>query len=300
MGEGYSGPTLFEPQAAAQLFAQLLGDNLRMPRKPLADPGRNVNFNPGEFDTKIGSRILPDWMDVTDNPPEPLEWKAAGRLLSVRSGRRLRKPFPWSRRAILKSFLTTRQPIKGSSTFERTRAPGRQLRREQRSHRQSFREGQPKPSSCGLEEKADRHVQAARQTLRHAGAQIWIIRSRPARSELQALGAGQRQSGGSVRPVSPPLLVYRVYPDGREELVRGLRFRGVSTRSLRDVLAASQRNHFVRFCQQRRAARVHGRRRICSRRRRSSRPAFCSKKSNSSCRRISCPIARCACAQQAS
>jgi len=43
-----------------------------------------------------------------------------------------------------------------------------------------------------------------------------------------------------VRPISPPVLVYRVYPDGREELVRGLRFRGVSTRSLRDVLAASQ------------------------------------------------------------
>jgi len=31
-----------------------------------------------------------------------------------------------------------------------------------------------------------------------------------------------------------------VYPDGREELVRGLRFRGLSTRTLRDILAASQ------------------------------------------------------------
>jgi len=42
-----------------------------------------------------------------------------------------------------------------------------------------------------------------------------------------------------VRPVSPPILMYRVYPDGREELVRGMRFRGLSTRSLRDILAAS-------------------------------------------------------------
>jgi hypothetical protein len=33
--------------------------------------------------------------------------------------------------------------------------------------------------------------------------------------------------------------VYRVYPDGREELVRGMRFRGLSTRSLRDILASS-------------------------------------------------------------
>ena len=42
-----------------------------------------------------------------------------------------------------------------------------------------------------------------------------------------------------MRPVSPPILIYRVYPDGREELVRGLRFKGLSSRSLRDILAAS-------------------------------------------------------------
>ena len=35
-----------------------------------------------------------------------------------------------------------------------------------------------------------------------------------------------------------PILVYKVYPDGREELVRGLRFRGLNVRSLKDILAA--------------------------------------------------------------
>jgi hypothetical protein len=57
--------------------------------------------------------------------------------------------------------------------------------------------------------------------------------------DLQQLMASAAQSGGSARPASPPILLYRVYPDGREELVRGLRFRGVSTRSLRDIVAAS-------------------------------------------------------------
>jgi hypothetical protein len=41
--------------------------------------------------------------------------------------------------------------------------------------------------------------------------------------------------------------VYRVYADGREELVRGLRFRGVSSRALRDVLAASQESALFDF-----------------------------------------------------
>ena len=42
----------------------------------------------------------------------------------------------------------------------------------------------------------------------------------------------------SSHAVSPPLLAYKVYPDGHEELVRGLRFRGFSARSLKDILAA--------------------------------------------------------------
>ena len=63
----------------------------------------------------------------------------------------------------------------------------------------------------------------------------------------QRLAQASQQSGGSVRPVSPPILIYRVYPDGREELVRGLRFRGLSTRSLRDVLAASRESVLFEF-----------------------------------------------------
>ena len=45
-------------------------------------------------------------------------------------------------------------------------------------------------------------------------------------------------SAGSSHPVSIPVLIYRVYPDGREELVRGLRFRGLNARSLKDIVAA--------------------------------------------------------------
>lgn len=59
-------------------------------------------------------------------------------------------------------------------------------------------------------------------------------------SDVQALMQASAQSGGSPRPLSPPVLIYRIYPDGHEELVRGLRFRGVSSRTLRDIEAATQ------------------------------------------------------------
>ena len=44
-----------------------------------------------------------------------------------------------------------------------------------------------------------------------------------------------------------PLLVYKVFPDGREELVRGLRFRGLNARSLKDILAAGNDTHVFEF-----------------------------------------------------
>ena len=39
-------------------------------------------------------------------------------------------------------------------------------------------------------------------------------------------------------PVSMPLYVYRLYTDGHEELIRGVRLRGLNARSLKDILAA--------------------------------------------------------------
>jgi hypothetical protein len=58
--------------------------------------------------------------------------------------------------------------------------------------------------------------------------------SSESREDLARVARGQ-----SGMQVSPPLLVYRVYPDGREELVRGLRFRNVNARTLKDITAAS-------------------------------------------------------------
>src|SRR5687767_4813859 len=64
---------------------------------------------------------------------------------------------------------------------------------------------------------------------------------------LRRLSMASSQRGGSGRVGSPPLLVYRVYPDGREELVRGMRFRSLNVRALRDIIAASDSEHLVDF-----------------------------------------------------
>jgi hypothetical protein len=240
LGESFSGPTLFEPQAAAQLLGQLLGDNLRATRKPLAEPGRNVNFNPGELETKIGSRILPDWMDIVDDPTQttwqgkPLVGHYEFDLDGV-----LGKPVSIVEKGVLKNFLTTRQPVKSSATSNgHARLAGNYGAHGSALGNLFVKTSQSEPLSA-LKQKL---IDLCKERNKPYGMLVRKLDYpfSAGRGELQALTQSGPQSGGSVRPISPPVLVYRVYADGHEELVRGLRFRGVSTRSLRDILAASQ------------------------------------------------------------
>src|SRR5262249_20199064 len=93
----------------------LLGDNLRVPRKPVAEPGRNVNFLPSELETRVGARVLPEWFDVSDDSTQS-SWNGkplAGLYLFDLEGVKP-KPVSVVEKGILKNFLTTRQPLKNS------------------------------------------------------------------------------------------------------------------------------------------------------------------------------------------
>jgi len=237
--ESFSGPALFEPQAAAQLLAQLLGSNVMTPRKPLAEPGRAVNYTPSEFESKIGSRILPEWFDITDDPTQkmwngkPLNGYYEFDLEGVPG-----KPVSLVEKGILKNFLTTRQPIKGfASSNGHARLAGNYGARSAAISNLFVKTSQTAPMS-DLKKKL---IDMCKERGKPYGMLVRKLDFpfSAGVGELRTLMSGGPQ-GGSARPLSPPLLVYRVYPDGREELVRGLRFRGVSTRTLRDVLGASQ------------------------------------------------------------
>lgn len=239
LGESFLGPALFEPEAAAQLLAQLLGDHLRIPRKPVPDRNRPVNLIASEFDGRTGARVMPEWLDVVDDPTQTT-WQ----------GKPLVGYYPFDfegvkpqavtliEKGVLKRFLTTRQPAKnlpvsnGHARFPagfggRAAAIGNLFVKAEQT--------------TSLTDLKARLIQMCKDRDKPYGL---LLRKLDfpysgSNTELQALQTVSAQSGGSVRPVSPPVLIYRVYPDGREELVRGLRFKGLSTRSLRDILAAS-------------------------------------------------------------
>jgi TldD protein len=239
VGESFVGPALFEPAAAAQLLAQLLGDNLRIPRKPISDPNRPLNLVGSEFEGRNGSRVLPEWIDIVDDPTQtsfqgkPLAGYYPFDFEGVKP-----QAVPLIQKGVLKNFLTTRQPVKNAPASNgHARFPSGFGTRAAAIGNLFVKPAESTP----LADLKARLIQMCKDRDKPYGL---LIRKLDfpflgSNAEIQTLQTASANSGGSVRPVSPPILMYRVYPDGREELVRGMRFRGLSTRSLRDILAAS-------------------------------------------------------------
>jgi len=249
LAEEYSGPVLFEQEAAAQMMAQVLTDALRLPRKPLAPPGENrsaLQTLDNVWASRRGMKVAPDWLTIYDNPGEEQfrgavlaghydfddEGVPAERVMLVQKG-------------TLENFLFSREPVR---SFDASNGHGRL------------------PGGFGNEEAVigNLFVQAdggipelqlkARllASVKAAGLKYGMIIRRldfPSTAnfeELQNL-ARQLQKEGYSRTLNPPLLAYRVYADGREELVRGVRFKEFSAKDLRDLAAASDRPYLLNY-----------------------------------------------------
>jgi TldD protein len=238
IGEAYSGPVLFEGNAAAQLMAQILGDNLRLARRPVSDPGRPSNILSSELESKVGSRILPDWISVVDDPTQK-EWRGRPLLGFYQFDMEGVPPVPVQvvEKGVFKDFLHTRQPVNGfDKSNGRARLSGQFGARNAAESNLFISASETKP----LAELKKQLMDLCKQRNKPYGMLVRKLDypSSASIAELQSIAAGMTR-GGTARVVSPPILVYRVYADGREELVRGLRFRGLTARSMRDILAAS-------------------------------------------------------------
>jgi hypothetical protein len=238
-GEDYSGPVLVEGVASPQMFAQLLGANLGLTRRPVNEPGRNFPFPSSELEGRMGSRILPEWMDAVDDPTQSsYQGHELQGYYAVDMEGVVPKPLTVVEKGAVKNFLLTRTPMRGfEGSNGRARLPG------------SF--GSKAAIFSNLFVKAKQTVSP--RDLKKKLLEMVAQRGKPygliirkldfpasgAMEEIRRQGAANGQRGGSSKPSSLPTLVYRVYPDGREELVRGLRFRTLNARTLRDIVAAS-------------------------------------------------------------
>jgi hypothetical protein len=241
VGDAYDGPVLFEAPASAQLFGQLLADNLKLTRKPVADPGRVPPVIASELENRVGSRVLPDWMDVVDDATQTQfgGHTLLGHYLYDIEGVAPR-PVTLVEKGVLKNFLLTRTPVLKdySGSNGHARLAGSFGDQAAGFGNLFIRASQTMPAAA----MKQRFIDMCKERNKPYGILIRKL-DFPSSASLDELRRLMQASGGGAHAVTAPLLVYRVYTDGREELVRNLVFHGMSTRAFKDIAAASDENY---------------------------------------------------------
>jgi len=214
--ENYSGPVLAEGDAAGQVFrTHFLSSLLAVKQIINGMPGTYGNANQSEnpFLDKVGSRVLPDFLSVLDDPTisEYQGQHVAGRSKFDEDGM-LSRPVQLVEAGILKAMLMSRDPVRG---FDHSTG--------------SRHAGQATPSSVIVTSTAG--LSAA--DLRARFFELLKQRNRPFGILLRRM-----------RNANNVLVAYKLFPDGHEELVRGLQLAGFTAQSFRDIVAVSKDLNF--------------------------------------------------------
>jgi TldD protein len=238
--QDYTGPVLFEARAAAPLLAQVLGPSMNGSRPPLAFQPvvEQLMGNLGgksDWVSRIGARVLPQSVSLVDDPGAkeyhgtPLiggfsvddEGVKAQKVTVVENGS-------------LKALLMSRRPGNDSD--------------QSNGHGRSGFLTDAKPTMSNLFFKSTETVSPADlkkkflDECKSEKLQFCIVVREMDNPSLSLLHQDDFSSllasygGGAGTGDRLPLMVYKVYPDdGREEVIRGARIIGVSTRSLRNL-----------------------------------------------------------------
>ncbi|HEY1924092.1 MAG TPA: metallopeptidase TldD-related protein [Candidatus Acidoferrum sp.] len=204
--EDYHGPVLFAPDAAGDVIGSLIGANV-LGRKPqLGRPNRTT----GAFATSYKTRVLPNFITVIDDPTlKDFEGKSLVGNYDVDDDGVKPQPVTLVNNGTLVNYLVGRQPIRDF------------------------------PISNG-------HDRAGAGTFPSPSLGVLLVKSSDARSPedlkkkvISMITEQGKPYGYRVETLGPgnsPRLLYRVYPDGHEELVRGAVFNELDVRALRSDL----------------------------------------------------------------
>jgi predicted Zn-dependent protease len=213
----YNGPVLVEGDAAPQLFRLIFVPDLLAARRPMMDNALGMMRtaqaeNP--FIDKIGARVLPDFLSVTDNPTLAVYdgkllagyWKVDEDGVPTRETRLVDK-------GILQTLLSTRDPVRGIEHSTGSR-----------------HDGQAAPSNVfvttenGLteDELRAKFLEMVKQRNKEYGV---VVRR--------------------MRNSQQPVLAWKIYADGHEELIHGVQFAGLNTAAFKDIAAASKSENLL-------------------------------------------------------
>jgi predicted Zn-dependent protease len=208
--EEYRGPVLFAADAANDIVATLIGQNVLGHKPQLGRPNRTT----GSFATSYKARVLPNFLSLVDDPTiKDFQGKSVVGNYAFDSEGVKAQPVDIIKNGTLSSYLLGRQPIRD---FPASNGHGRAAA------------GSFSSPSLGVLMLKSSEAQSP-EDLKKKVIDMITEQGKPYGYRVETLGPG-----------NSPRLLYRVYAkDGHEELVRGAVFNELDTRALRmDVIAA--------------------------------------------------------------
>ncbi|MEI6091316.1 MAG: metallopeptidase TldD-related protein [bacterium] len=231
LDEDYSGPVIFEGQAAGELFAQIFAPNLVTRREKISSAGFPFNDNFKAFQTKIGGRVLPEFLSLSDAPKQkeyngiPLfgvynlddEGVDAQDVLLVDKG-------------YLKTLLSSRVPTK------RVKVTNGHFRNGSTIVANMFVTANPKFVMTN-----DKLVAKMMKLCKDRDLEYGIVVKKVTDNNIFTTSLFEQLFSGdySFLPGGNAITLceaYKVYRDGHQELIRGSVASGITTQSFKDII----------------------------------------------------------------
>ncbi|MFN9151740.1 MAG: metallopeptidase TldD-related protein [Bacteroidota bacterium] len=233
--EAYSGPVLFEGQAAGALLGQHFAPYLIAQRAPLSEGGFSTNDRSMAFQNKIGARVMPEFLSVSDLPTTTnFGGRVAAGSYRIDDEAMDAQNVNLVDKGYLRTLLSSRVPTKRIKvTNGHQRGGGAMFSVLDVSTKDVKKQLSPTEMKKRLLKLVKDRDLPYGIVVRTAMDQNLLFTGviRQLGNELP-VGQGEGKLG--------LLETYRVYPDGREELIRGVEAAGIAPALFKDILAVSK------------------------------------------------------------
>jgi predicted Zn-dependent protease len=235
IAEQYSGPVLFVGQAAGELFNQGFAGFLSARRQPTTDNPSSARPRENPFLEKINAKVAANFLSVKAVPTMKTYGKQAlmGACTVDEEGVPC-QDVSLIENGILKNLLATRTPVKGFT--------------QSNGH---ARGGGVAPSVIQISSTNKKPLAQLKQDLINAAKEeglpfgyiVYGVTPGTAAGGVSAilsmLTSRPDQAEPTMFRLANPYSIFRLYPDGKEEPVRGAEFGSIHINSLRNILATS-------------------------------------------------------------
>ncbi len=239
--DSYSGPILFVGQAAAELFAQVFAPNLVAQRELLSEQGLQNLSRYTSFQSKIGGRVLPEFISVVSTPLKK-EYNGIPLLgyFKVDDEGILAQNITLVENGYLKTLLTDRTPVnrilysngnnrEGSAMFSNLEVTV--------SKKYTLPEKKLKEKLIQLCKQRDLPYGIIVKKVVNQNILATVLYN------LASLDYKFSGESSLIRVIE----AYKVYSDGREEVIRGGELKGFTVQSFKDIIFTGEKPFVLNY-----------------------------------------------------